>query len=101
MRALAARLGLAETTVTRLVGRLEAAGLAERRSRRPDRRSVLVGLSSAGSEALAAVGARLRAYLHELLELLAPHERGELLRLVATLAEARRLQDLELATASE
>ncbi len=45
MRELAGRLGLAKSTVTRLVDRLEAAGLAEGRSERPDRRSVLVGLS--------------------------------------------------------
>src|SRR5581483_8738432 len=43
MRELARRLGLATSTVTRLVDRLEAAGLAERRKERPDRRSVLVG----------------------------------------------------------
>src|SRR5712691_8882722 len=48
MNELADRLGLATSTVTRLVDRLEAAGLAERRSTRPDRRSVLVGLSASG-----------------------------------------------------
>ncbi len=45
MRELAHRLGLTTSTVTRLVDRPEAAGLAERRSERPDCRSVLVGLS--------------------------------------------------------
>src|SRR5437667_8233819 len=63
MHELARRLGLATSTVTRLVDRLEAAGLAERRSERPDRRTVLVGLSSAGQQALQAVRTRLRALL--------------------------------------
>src|SRR2546426_7647398 len=60
MHELARRLGLATSTVTRLVDRLEAAGLAERRSERPDRRSVLVGLSTSGSQALHALRKRLR-----------------------------------------
>jgi len=38
-----ARLGLAVSTVTRLVDRPEAAGLVERRSQRPDRRSCSSG----------------------------------------------------------
>jgi DNA-binding MarR family transcriptional regulator len=87
MRELARRLGLATSTVTRLVDRLEAAGLAERRSERPDRRSVLVGLSGAGREALGAVRQRLHALLRELLASLSPHEQGELLRLLTKLGE--------------
>jgi DNA-binding MarR family transcriptional regulator len=87
MRELARRLGLAASTVTRLVDRLEAAGLAERRSERPDRRSVLVGLSAAGSEALQAVRKRVRSLVRELIAGLAPHEQAELLRLLAKLGE--------------
>src|SRR6266540_2514441 len=85
MRELARRLGLATSTVTRLVDRLEAAGLAERRSERPDRRSVLVGLSSAGRAALAAIRQRLRARLRDLIAGLSPHEQGELMRLLTKL----------------
>lgn len=85
---LAHRLGLATSTVTRLVDRLEATGLAERRRDRPDRRSILVGLSRTGQEALHAARQRLRTLLHELLSGLAPHERGELLRLLTKLGEA-------------
>jgi DNA-binding MarR family transcriptional regulator len=85
MRELARRLGLATSTVTRLVDRLEAAGLAERRSERPDRRSVLVGLSGAGRDALAAIRQRLRARLRDLVASLSPHEQGELLRLLTKL----------------
>src|SRR5581483_11841402 len=88
MRELARRLGLATSTVTRLVDRLEAAGLAERRRERPDRRSVLVGLSGAGHDALTGIRRRLRASLRELVAGLAPHEQGELLRLLTKLGEA-------------
>ncbi len=95
MRELARRLGLATSTVTRLVDRLEAAGLAERRRERPDRRSVLVGLSGAGRDALHAVRGRLRALVHELVSGLAPHERGDLLRLLAKAGTALSLPALE------
>jgi DNA-binding MarR family transcriptional regulator len=88
MRELAHRLGLATSTVTRLVDRLEAAGLAERRSERPDRRSILVGLSRAGHDALNAVRRRVHALLAELIAGLTPHEQGELLRLLTKLGEA-------------
>src|SRR5438093_7476830 len=87
MRELARRLGLATSTVTRLVDRLEAAGLAERREARPARRPVLVGLSATGREALAAFRRRLRALLRELLVELPPHEQRELLRLLTKLGE--------------
>ena len=95
MHELARRLGLATSTVTRLVDRLEAAGLAERRSERPDRRSVLVGLSTSGSQALHAVRKRLRALLRELLAGLPPHDQGEFIRLLAKLGEGLNLQALE------
>jgi DNA-binding MarR family transcriptional regulator len=87
MRELARRLGLAASTVTRLVDRLEAAGLAERRSERPDRRSVFVGLSAAGRDALAAIRQRLRTLLGDLIASLSPREQGELLRLLTKLGE--------------
>src|SRR5581483_4787349 len=87
MRELARRLGLATSTVTRLVDRLEAAGLAERRKERPDRRSVLVGLSSTGRDALGSVRKRLGGLLRELIGGLSPHEQGELLRLLTRVGE--------------
>jgi DNA-binding MarR family transcriptional regulator len=94
MRELARRLGLATSTFTRLVDRHEAAGLAERRSDRPDRRSILVGLSTAGRDALAGIRTRLRALLRELAAGLSPHEQGELLRLLLKLGAG--LPQLEL-----
>src|SRR6266496_666724 len=45
---LADRIGIDETTATRLVDRLEAAGVAERRRAAEDRRVTLVGLTSTG-----------------------------------------------------
>jgi DNA-binding MarR family transcriptional regulator len=88
MRELARRLGLATSTVTRLVDRLEAAGLAERRSERPDRRSILVGLTARGDQALASVRGRLGAVLRELLAGLTATEQAELLRLLAKVGES-------------
>lgn len=95
MRELAHRLGLATSTVTRLVDRLEAAGLAERRTERPDRRSILVGLSTTGRDALITVRQRLRRLLRELISGLAPHEQGDLLRLLAKLGEGLAAPALE------
>lgn len=85
MRELAHRLGLATSTVTRLVDRLEAAGLAERRAERPDRRSVLVGLTSGGREALSGAGCRVRELLGQLVAGLTPGEQAELVRLLSKL----------------
>src|SRR5438128_529834 len=48
MSELAARLGVAESTATRLVDRLEAAKLVERRASEPDRRCVVAGLTPSG-----------------------------------------------------
>jgi DNA-binding MarR family transcriptional regulator len=92
MHELAHRLGLATSTVTRLVDRLEAAGLAERRAERPDRRSVLVGLSTSGRQALHAVRKRLRAFIRQLLSGLPARDQGELVRLLAKLGEGLSLQ---------
>jgi DNA-binding MarR family transcriptional regulator len=94
MRELARRLGLATSTVTRLVDRLETAGLAERRRERPDRRSVHVGLSTAGRDTLDAVRKRLRALLRELISDLSPREQSELLRLLGKLGDGLALPEL-------
>lgn len=95
MHELAHRLGLATSTVTRLVDRLERAGLAERRRERPDRRSVLVGLSTPGRQALHAVRKRLRELLGDLLAGLPAHDQGEFLRLLTALVDGLHLPALE------
>jgi DNA-binding MarR family transcriptional regulator len=80
---LAARVGLAESTTTRLVDRLERLGLVNRHVERADRRSVTVALTSVGRRVAAAVERDRRAFLTEMLEALAPAEREEYVRLFA------------------
>ena len=48
---LADRVGVDDTTATRLVDRLEELGLAERHSEEGDRRAILVGLTARGPRA--------------------------------------------------
>ncbi len=97
MRDLADRLGLAESSVTRLVDRLEAAGLAERHAAGPgeDRRRVHVRLTGDGGAFVTRVRAAEREFLKEILESLEPAERVELVRLFAKVAA--RLRERETA----
>jgi DNA-binding MarR family transcriptional regulator len=85
---LAHRLGLAESTVTRLVDRLEAAGFAERRPDRPDRRRVMAGITRNGRRLLDELDASRDAFLAEILSTLEPGERAELVRLFAKVTGA-------------
>ena len=85
---LAQDLGLAESSVTRLVDRLAAAGLVERRSSAEDRRRVVAGLTQAGRTLVRQMEQDRRALLVELLDGLEPEERGEAVRLFARLADA-------------
>lgn len=86
---LADRLGLAESSVTRLVDRLEGHRLVVRRVLPTDRRSIAVELTPAGRRVAEAVARGRRAYLAEMLEALEPSERGELVRLFAKVAAAQ------------
>ena len=88
MRDLAARLGLAESTVTRLVDRLETAGLVRRRASEPDRRVVLAELTPQGRRLALGVEASRRDFLAEMLAGLEPAERRELVRLFAKMTRA-------------
>jgi DNA-binding MarR family transcriptional regulator len=83
---LACHVGLAESSVTRLVDRLEARGLAERRPLPGDRRGVVVGLTGAGALLAEAAATRRRAYLTDILKALEPDERRELIRLFGKVA---------------
>jgi DNA-binding MarR family transcriptional regulator len=85
---LAQDLGLAESSVTRLMDRLVAAGLVERRSSAEDRRRVVAGLSAAGRRLVAQMEQDRRALLVELLDGLEPDERADAVRLFARLADA-------------
>ena len=88
---LAERIGIDETTATRLVDRLEAAGVAERRSAAADRRVIVVGLTPAGVVLAREVAQRRQRFLCDVLTTLEPDERTELVRLTAKAAAA--LQD--------
>jgi DNA-binding MarR family transcriptional regulator len=83
---LASHLGLAESSVTRLVDRLEARGLTLRRDLRTDRRAVVVALTGAGIQIADHAAARRRAYLTDILKALEPTERRELIRLFGKVA---------------
>ena len=88
MTELATRLGLAESTATRMVDRLDAAGLVRRTTAKPDRRSVLVELTAAGRRMAAEIEASRREFMSEVLGTLEPQERKELVRLFAKMTEA-------------
>jgi DNA-binding MarR family transcriptional regulator len=93
---LAERIGIDETTATRLVDRLEAAGVAERRSAAADRRVTVVGLTPAGVVLAREVARRRQRFLCDVLTTLEPDERMELVRLTAKAAAALRDRSEEL-----
>jgi len=93
---LADRIGIDETTATRLTDRLEAAGLAERRSASGDRRVTVVGLTPAGVVLVGEVARRRQRFLCDVLAALEPDERTELVRLTAKAAAVLRDRSEEL-----
>jgi DNA-binding MarR family transcriptional regulator len=94
---LAERVGLDETSATRLVDRLEAAGIAERRNAPEDRRVTMVGLTAVGADLAAKIGARRQLFFCEVLGSLDPDDRASLVRLTATAAASLRAKSAELA----
>jgi DNA-binding MarR family transcriptional regulator len=90
MSELAAKLGLAESTVTRVVDRLQRARLVTRRASDPDRRCVIAELTSAGRRLAGELERSRRQFLAEFLATLRPEERGELIRLFAKGTDALR-----------
>jgi DNA-binding MarR family transcriptional regulator len=93
---LADRVGLDETTATRLVDRLEAVGLAERLSDVGDRRATVVSLTPAGHELVANVNARRQLFFCDVLAVLEPDERTQLVHLTTKASEALRARSEEL-----
>jgi DNA-binding MarR family transcriptional regulator len=87
---LARSLSLDESTVTRLVDRLEAEGLAARRPSSADRRSTIVVMTKAGREVVDCAHEHQRELMTEVLHALEPAERAEYVRLTAKAAEALR-----------
>jgi DNA-binding MarR family transcriptional regulator len=90
---LAQRERVQRPTVTRVLARLEEAGLAQRAGDPADRRSSLVTITADGRELLAAQRTRKDAYLARRLEALDAADRATLER-AAELLE-RRLEDPE------
>ena len=86
---LADRVGLAESSATRLVDSLERGGLAVRDTSPSDRRVVTVKLTPAGRRLERAAAKRRLDYLTSILESLAPSERRELVRLFAKIAKVQ------------
>jgi DNA-binding MarR family transcriptional regulator len=93
---LADRVGLDDTTATRLVDRLAAAGLVERDDLPGDRRVTVVRLSGDGAELVRQVGVRRQQFFSDVLTALEPEERRELVRLTAKAADALRTRSEEL-----
>jgi|SRR5579862_3568158 len=93
---LAGRVGIDETTATRLADRLEAAGLAERRVDTGDRRVTVVVLTPAGSRLARAVADQRRTFFRDVLATLEPDERAQLVRLTAKAAAAVQATSEEL-----
>jgi DNA-binding MarR family transcriptional regulator len=82
---LAVRERVQRPTVTRVLARLEEAGLVDRAADPQDRRSSLVSISAAGGELLDAVRARKDAFLARRIDALEPADREVLDRAAAIL----------------
>lgn len=95
---LADRVGVDDTTATRLVDRLEDLGLAERKSEQGDRRAILVGLTDEGRELVAGVSAQRQQFFADVLASLDPDERVQLVRLTEKAALVLRTRSRELVT---
>jgi DNA-binding MarR family transcriptional regulator len=83
---LAGSLGLADSSASRLVDRLESLGLVDRRHLATDRRVVEVELTKDGRALAAETARRRREYLTVILDALQPGEREELVRLFKKVA---------------
>ncbi len=94
--ALATALGLDESTVTRLVDRLEEVGLARRAHGAGDRRSIVVSLTDEGVQAVLSMEDQRQAFLREVLSALEPEERAEFVRLTAKAAEVLEARAAEV-----
>ena len=82
---LATRERVQRPTITRVVVRLEEAGLVTRAADPADRRSALITVTPAGRALLAAARTRKDAFLSERLDALAPEDRATLERAAALL----------------
>lgn len=95
---LADGVGVDDTTATRLVDRLEAMGVAERRSEPGDRRATTVELTEAGEELVAGIATQRQLFFCDVLAALEPDERAELVRLTSKAASALQARSAALVT---
>jgi DNA-binding MarR family transcriptional regulator len=86
--ALAGLLGLAARSVTELVDSLERDGLAERTANPNDRRAWLVGITSAGSGALAKATAARNTQFDQIFGALNAPSRAKLVALLKTISHS-------------
>jgi DNA-binding MarR family transcriptional regulator len=93
---LARRIGVDETTATRLVDRLEQLELVERGRSDADRRVTLVSLAASGRETVAAIAEQRRRFFADVLAALEPEERLQLVRLTEKAAALLETQTEEL-----
>jgi DNA-binding MarR family transcriptional regulator len=85
---LAARLCLEKSTVSRLVGQLEARGWVERRRAEHDGRVLLVRLTDDGRKTAERIAAARTAFFARLCERIPPGRRGDLIEAMEMLVEA-------------
>lgn len=87
-RQVAARMMTREPDLTRLLDRLEKAGLIRRQRQASDRRVVRVGITAAGLELLASIDAPMLALHRCQFSVLGEKQTATLVRLVRRLAES-------------
>jgi DNA-binding MarR family transcriptional regulator len=93
---LADRVGVDDTTATRMVDRLEELGVAERHGAEGDRRATEVELTGEGKELMAGVATQRLLFFCDVLEALEPEEREQLVQLTAKAALVLRTRSEEL-----
>jgi DNA-binding MarR family transcriptional regulator len=93
---LADRVGVDDTTATRMVDRLEELGLVERRHAAEDRRATVVTLTPDGAEITTGVARQRLLFFCDVLEALEPEERAQLVQLTAKAALVLRTRTQEL-----
>ncbi len=94
MSSLSGVLGVTPRNVTALVDALEEEGLVRRRPHPTDRRATIIELTGRGTETTGGMYDEHRKAVGELFEELSGDEQRELLRLLGTLREALRRQDI-------
>jgi DNA-binding MarR family transcriptional regulator len=95
---LADRVGVDDTTATRMVDCLEELRLVERRHAAEDRRATVVTLTPDGAGITAGVAKQRLLFFCDVLEALEPEERAQLVQLTAKAALALRTRSEELVT---